>query len=130
MTARRRVGIGTSGTSRPSERERQGGRQGAHGDLDIAGDEGLSEHASDPVALWRVQLAWPERSVLQRAFERDPELEADVGLVLAGLADLGVQGVFVREFVSRIRAAGPFDPPACCVLPAAAVALEAVTWPR
>ncbi len=82
----------------------------------------------DPIALWRVPLPRPDRFVLDQAFKRDPELRVDVGLVLGGLVELGVQGVFVREFVSRIRAAGPRVPPAASVLPAAAVAIEAVTW--
>ena len=82
----------------------------------------------DPTALWRVPLAHPDRHVLEWAFALDPELQIDAGLVLWGLVELGVQGVFVREFVSRVRASGPWVPPAHCVLPAAAVAIEAVTW--
>ena len=69
-----------------------------------------------------------DRVELDRAFERDPELRVDTGLALAGLVELGVQGVFVREFVSRLRAAGPRVPPALSVLPAASVAIEAVAW--
>jgi hypothetical protein len=82
----------------------------------------------DPAALWRVPLPGRDRRVLERAFTRDPELRVDTGLALAGLVELGVQGVFVREFVTRLRAAGPHAPPALSVLPAASVAIEAVSW--
>ena len=82
----------------------------------------------DPAALWRVPLRGRDRLVLDRAFERDPELRLDTGLALAGLVELGVQGIFVREFVIRLRAAGPHAPPALSVLPAASVAIEAVSW--
>ena len=123
------MGIDPGEASRRSEPNRQGGRQGAHGSLEIQGAVALpGGRDGDPTALWRVPLPRRDRVVLDRAFERDPELRVDVGLVLAGLVELGVQGVFVRAFVTRVRAAGPRVPPAASVLPAAAVAIEAVTW--
>ena len=123
------MGIEPSESSRRSGTNRQGRRQGAQGSLEIPGTLDLpAGEEADPGALWRVPLPRHDRSVLDRAFERDPELEVDVGLVLAGLVELGVQGVFVREFVSRVRSAGPSAPPAASVLPAASVAIEAVAW--
>ena len=85
---------------------------------------------ADPGALWRVPLERRDRWVLEWAFARDPELHSDIGLVLGGLVELGVQGIFVREFVSRVRASGPWAPPALSVLPAASAAIEAVAWQR
>jgi len=120
------MGIDPGEASRRREPNRQGGRQGAHGSLDIQGLVSLPD--VDPIALWRVPLPRPDSVVLDEAFERDPELRVDIGLVLGGLVELGVHGVFVREFVSRVRAAGPRVPPAASVLPAAAVAIEAVAW--
>lgn len=81
----------------------------------------------DPRALWRVVLRDDnDRHVLERAFERDPELRLDVGFALIALVELGVQEQLVRAFVSHLREAGPQVPPALAVLPAAAVALEDV----
>ncbi len=123
------MGIEPGEASRRSEPDRHGGRQGARGGLDISRTVGLRGAGDvDPAALWRVPLACRDRGELDRAFDRDPELRVDTGLALAGLVELGVQGVFVREFVSRLRAAGPRIPPALSVLPAAAVAIEAVAW--
>ena len=123
------MGIDPDEASRRCEPERHGGRQGARGGLEISGNAGLPAAGDvDPAALWRVPLACRDRVELERAFERDPELRVDTGLALAGLVELGVQGVFVREFVSRLRAAGPRVPPALSVLPAASVAIEAVAW--
>ena len=123
------MGIEPSESSRRSEPNRHGRRQGAQGSLEIPGTLDLPEgDDADPGALWRVPLPRRDRRVLDGAFERDPELRIDVGLVLAGLVELGVQGVFVREFVSRLRSAGPRVPPAASVLPAASVAIEAVAW--
>lgn len=85
---------------------------------------------ADPTALWQVPLPSRDQWVLECAFALDPDLQADVGLVLGGLVDLGVQGVFVSAFVSHVRASGPRVPPALAVLPAAAAAMEAVTWRR
>lgn len=127
------MGIDRAETSRRSGPNRQGGRQGAQGFLDFQGSVGLPDRDTDgadldPTALWRVPLPSRDRLVLEQAFERDPDLQADVGLVLGGLVELGVQGVFVREFVSRVREMGPRVPPALSVLPAASVAIEAVAW--
>jgi len=91
-------------------------------------DHGVTE--ADLEALWRVPLERRDRWVLEWAFARDPELHSDVGLVFGGLVELGVHGIFVREFVSRVRTSGPWAPPALSVLPAASAAIEAVTWPR
>ena len=127
------MGIEPAETSRRSGPKRQGGRQGAQGFLDIQGNVALPDRGSDgvdldPTALWRVPLPSRDRFVLEQAFERDPDLQTDVGLVLGGLVELGVQGVFVREFVNRVRESGPRVPPALCVLSAASVAIEAVAW--
>jgi len=114
---------------------RHGRRQGAHGCLDIQGGASLRGRdlgrvEVDPTALWRVPLPRRDRSVLEHAFELDPDLRTDVGLVLGGLVELGVQGVFVRAFVTHVRASGPLASPALSVLPAASVAMEAVAWRR
>ena len=123
------MGINPAEASRRSEPKRQGRRQGAQGSLDIPGTVGLRPREQlDPAALWRVPLPCRDEKLLAHAFTRDPELWIDVGLVLAGLVELGVHGVFVREFVSRLRAAGPSAPPAASVVPAASVAIEAVAW--
>ena len=125
------MGIEPTEGSRRSEPDRHGGRQGAREGLEISGTVGLPGAGDvDPEALWRVPLPHRDRGELDRAFERDPELRVDTGLVLAGLVELGVQEVFVREFVSRLRAADPRIPPALSVLPAASVAIEAVAWRR
>ena len=50
----------------------------------------------DPRSLWAVELDAADRSVLESAFRRDPELPTDVGYALAGLVELGVEEVFVR----------------------------------
>jgi hypothetical protein len=107
-------------------------RRRARYDPEIEGgaDAGLRDQESvgvDPRALWRVALRDDnDRYVLERAFERDPELRLDVGFALIALVELGVQEQFVRAFVSQLREAGPQAPPALAVLPAAAVALEDV----
>ncbi len=88
-------------------------REGARGRTEASRSRGRSlcpGCTCDPIALWRVPLPRRDRVVLDQAFERDPELRVDVGLVLGGLVELGVQGVFVREFVSsrpRRWATGP-----------------------
>ncbi len=121
------MGIGPPEASRRSEPKRQGRRQGAQGSLEIPGTLGVPRGKPlDPAALWRVPLPRRDENLLADAFTRDPELWVDVGLALAGLVELGVHGIFVREFVSRVRAAGPAAPPAASVLPAASVAIEAV----
>ena len=83
----------------------------------------------DPRRLWAVELAPDDRSVLRSAFHRDPELPVDVGYALAGLAELGVEEVFVRALVRRLRAAPACMPPALAVLPAADEALTEAGWP-
>ena len=83
----------------------------------------------DPRRLWAVELAPDDRSVLRSAFHRDPELPVDVGYALAGLVELGVEGVFVRALVRRLRAAPASMPPALAVLPAADEALTEAGWP-
>ncbi len=85
--------------------------------------------ARDPRRLWAVELSPAERATLDSAFRRDPQLRADVGYALAGLVELGVEGVFVRSLVSRLRCGGPHVPPALAVLPAADDALEEAGWP-
>ena len=83
----------------------------------------------DPRLLWAVELGPADRSVLRAAFSRDPELPVDVGYALAGLVELGVEGVFVRALVRRLRAAPASMPPALAVLPAADEALTEAGWP-
>ncbi len=83
----------------------------------------------DPRSLWAVALAPPDRGVLRSAFDRDPELRMDVGYALAGLVELGVEEVFVRALVRRLREAPAGMPPALCVLPAADEALMEAGWP-
>lgn len=83
----------------------------------------------DPRRLWAVELSAAERATLDSAFRRDPELRSDVGYAFAGLVELGVEGVFVRSLVNRLRGAGPRVAPALVVLPAAADALEDAGWP-
>lgn len=62
----------------------------------------------DPRRLWAVELAFADRS---------------------GLVELGVEEVFVRALVKRLRA-GPADtPPALAVLPTADEALTEAGWP-
>ncbi len=84
---------------------------------------------SDPKRLWAVELSASERATLDSAFRRDPELRADVGYAFAGLVELGVEGVFVRSLVNRLRRGGQHLPPALAVLPAADDALEVAGWP-
>ena len=118
------MGINPAEASRRSEPKRHGRRQGAQGSLEIPGTVDLRPGEQlDPAALWRVPLPRRDQNLLAHAFTRDPELWVDVGLLLAGLVELGVNGVFVREFVSRVRAAGPGVQPAASVLPAASVAI-------
>ena len=60
---------------------------------------------------------------------RDPELPTDVGYALAGLVELGVEEVFVRALVRRLRDAPAGFAPALAVLPAADEALVEAGWP-
>ena len=85
--------------------------------------------ACDPKRLWAVELSPAEQATLDSAFRRDPELMVDVGYAFAGLVELGVEGVFVRSLVNRLRRGGPHLPPALAVLPAADDALEDIGWP-
>ena len=85
--------------------------------------------ACDPRRLWAVELSATERATLESAFRRDPELRIDVGYALAGLVELGVEGVFVRSLVNRLRRGETGVPPALAVLPAAGDALEDAGWP-
>jgi hypothetical protein len=66
--------------------------------------------------------------VLDAAFRRDPELRVDVGYALAGLVELGVEEVFVRALVRRLREPAALAP-ALVVLPAADEALTEAGWP-
>lgn len=52
-----------------------------------------------------------------------------MGYAFAGLVELGVEGVFVRSLVKRLRSGGSHLPPALAVLPAADDALEDIVWP-
>ena len=83
----------------------------------------------DPRSLWAVELPAADRSVLRSAFRRDPELPVDVGYALAGLVELGVQEVFVRALVRRLREGPAGMAPALAVLPAADEALAEAGWP-
>jgi len=83
----------------------------------------------DPRSLWAVHLDAADRSVLESAFRRDPELPTDVGYALAGLVALGVEEVFVRALVRRLREASVDLAPALAVLPAADEALVEAGWP-
>ena len=83
----------------------------------------------DPRRLWVVDLDPVDRGVLLDAFRRDPELPTDVGYALAGLVELGVEEVFVRALVRRLREAPTGLAPALAVLPAADEALVEAGWP-
>lgn len=83
----------------------------------------------DPRRLWAVDLDPADRFVLESAFRRDPELPTDVGYALAGLVELGVEEVFVRALVRRLREAPADLVPALAVLPAADEALVEAGWP-
>ena len=85
--------------------------------------------ACDPKRLWAVELSPAEQATLDSAFRRDPELMVDVGYAFAGLVELGVEAVFVRSLVNRLRREGTRVPPALAVLPAAGHALEEAGWP-
>ena len=85
--------------------------------------------ALDPRRLWAVDLDPADRSVLESAFRRDPELATDVGYALAGLVELGVEEIFVRALVRRLRGAPEGVMPALAVLPAADEALVEAGWP-
>jgi hypothetical protein len=82
----------------------------------------------DPRRLWAVDLDPADRSVLDAAFRQDPELGVDVGYALAGLVELGVEEIFVRALVRRLRET-PAIVPALAVLPAADEALTEAGWP-
>lgn len=80
----------------------------------------------DSAALWHTALPREDRRVLERAFERDPELRLDVGFALIALVELGVHEQFVRAVVTQLREIEPGAPPALAVMLAAAIALGEV----